>query len=80
MISMENILDDQNNLTQMDIISVIGLLISLKNLDLNLSQDDFQKVTSKIYTDVQNHLREQDRKMDYIISLLEDKNGKATDI
>ena len=63
---------NQNNISQMDIISVIGLLISLKNLDLNLSQDDFQNVTSKIYTDIQNHLKEQDRKIDYIISLLED--------
>lgn len=71
---------DQNSLTQMDIISVIGLLISLKNLDLNLSQDDFQKVTSKIYKDVHDHLQEQDEKIDYIIKLLEDQNGKATDI
>ena len=68
-------MNDQNNISQMDIISVIGLLISLKNLDLNLSQDDFQNITSKIYTDVQNHLKEQDRKMDYIISLLEDTLG-----
>lgn len=62
----------------MNLLSFINFCVGLKNLDLNISQDDLQR-TSKILDDhlkesiekIQNHLEIQDQKIDYIISLLE---------
>lgn len=63
----------------MNLLSFINFCVGLKNLDLNISQDDLQR-TSKVLDDhlkesiekIQNHLEIQDQKIDYIISLLED--------
>lgn len=63
----------------MNLLSFINFCVGLKNLDLNISQDDLQR-TSKALDDhlkesiekIQNHLEIQDQKIDYIISLLED--------
>ena len=68
-------------LSELDIISVLGFLITLKNLDLNLSQEDFQKTANALDSDINEHLKIQDQKIDYIIELLEEiRNEQATDV
>ena len=68
-------------LSELDIISVLGFLITLKNLDLNLSQEDFQKTANALDSDINQHLKIQDQKIDYIIELLEEiRNEQATDV
>lgn len=57
--------------SDMDIISIIGLLISLKNLDLNISQEDFQRTANILDSRINKHLQTQDDKLDYIISSLD---------
>lgn len=63
----------------MNLLSFINFCVGLKNLDLNVSQDDLQRISGildKHITEsiekIQNHLEIQDQKIDYIISLLED--------
>ena len=71
----------RENLNDLDIISILGFLITLKNLDLNLSQEDFQKAANALDSDINQHLRIQDQKIDYIIELLEEiRNEQATDV
>ena len=42
----------RENLNDLDIISILGFLITLKNLDLNLSQEDFQKAANALDSDI----------------------------
>ena len=70
-------------LTMLDILAIISFLISVLNLDENLSQSDksdllnnLQEETSVIINEINSHLIEQDEKLNTIIKLLEDKEWK----
>lgn len=65
----------------------MSFIIGLKNLDLNISQDDLQRTSKQLdhhlvqaISDIHDHLRKQDEKIDYIINLLEERNGETVDI
>ncbi len=69
---------DNGELTFLDIIALLSFGIAMENLDLNSTQDDFQKTTSKLdkalkdeVNDIHSHLTVQDTKLNYIIRLLE---------
>ena len=75
-------------LTFLDLISLCSFLIALQNLDSNISQDDMQelqatvsKKTNKLLSEIHYHLDTQDKKIDRILQLLEEKdNGNTRDI
>lgn len=70
-------MNDNNQLTFVDLISLISFVIALQNLELNISQDDLQKETSKLdealrsqVEEIHRHLETQDRKIDEILKEL----------
>lgn len=62
------------------LINLVGLLLGVLNLEENLTQSDkqeimdtFSKKTDALINAVNEHLIEQDRKIDQILELLENK-------
>ena len=75
--------DYSPNQAAMDFINLLSLIIGIKNLDMNISQTDLQeetkrldkKVDEKVHSaleEIHTHLQRQDKKLDYIIKLLEE--------
>lgn len=70
--------------TLLDCITIISFIVGLENLDLNITQDDFQKATAKldksvndginqVLSEIHSHLKKQDEKIDRILTMLEVK-------
>jgi hypothetical protein len=64
--------------TFLDVLSVMSFLISMKNLDLNVTQEDAQRLqtdfaekTDLLLKEIHGHLEEQDKKLNYIIKEVE---------
>lgn len=60
-------LNDTNNNCLSDVLSLVGIYLSLKNLELNLTQSDKQEIlddlddkTNHILTLIEKHLADQD--------------------
>ena len=64
-------MNNNNNLTGLDIISLFGTLLGVLNYQENLSQNDFLEATENQTQDLHNHLIMQDKKIDKIIEALE---------
>lgn len=70
-------------LTFIDLISIISFIVGVQNLDLNITQEDVDRVASQFdermetaLTDIHNHLSVQDSKLNVILNQLEVlKNG-----
>lgn len=54
----------------MDVVNIVSLYISLLNLDENLSQGTAGDMIQSAVNDIHKHLKEQDKKIDYIIERL----------
>ena len=70
----------QGEFTFMDLLGIISFLVGVQNLNENLTQNDksdlqhdLSKQTHNIIAEINEHLAAQDKKLDYIIKLLEDK-------
>lgn len=74
-------------LTGIDILNIIGLYVSLKNLDLNIDQTDIANQTQDIneqanqlvnaaIAEIHAHLEMQDKKIDMILQKLGEKNDE----
>lgn len=70
--------------TLLDYITIISFIVGLENLDLNITQDDFQKATAEldkrvndginqVLSEIHSHLEQQDEKINAILSRLEAK-------
>ena len=66
-------INDNTNeqLSILDIISLINFFIGLKNLNENTQQGSVQEVIQKQTKDIHTHLNNQDKKIDEIIKRLE---------
>lgn len=71
------------NLTFIDLISIISFVIALQNLDYNITQDDLQNIAAQTdkhqsegIDDIHRHLDIQDKKIDRILEEL--KNGRRS--
>lgn len=64
--------------TFLDLIAIISFIVGLENLELNITQDDFQRATAKldksvndginhILSEIHSHLEQQDDKIDKIL-------------
>ena len=69
-----------NELTFIDLISLMSFAIGLQNLDLNATQEDAQQLqkelsdkTNVILSEIHTHLEEQDKKIDTLLEVV--KNG-----
>lgn len=72
---------DNGEFTFLDIISLMSFFIGIQNLDLNVTQEDAQKLeselsqkTDSIINEIQAHLELQDKKLDKILEALNDKD------
>lgn len=74
----------QGEFTFMDLLGILSFLVGIQNLNENLTQNDKSELqrdlsnqANSILQEVHTHLEEQDKKIDYIINLLEDiKNDR----
>lgn len=69
---------DSGEFTFLDIISLMSFFIGIQNLDLNVTQEDAQKLEHQLnsnvellLTELHGHLQNQDNKLDEILKKLE---------
>lgn len=55
----------------LDAMAIVSFMISLANYEENIDQTFVQNVLNEAIADIHSHLEEQDKKLDYIIELLE---------
>lgn len=74
-------------LTALDILNVLSFIIGLKNLDLNIDQNDMDNQTREIderanrlvngaIAEIHQHLENQDKKIDKILGVLKIENNQ----
>lgn len=70
---------NSNPLTSLDIINLMSFMIAIMNLNENLNQGDKQELleglsnqTSELLNEIHSHLKEQDKKIDSILEVLND--------
>ena len=79
---------DNGEFTFLDILGIMSFFIGVQNLDLNVTQEDAQKLeheltrkTDRIINEIHAHLERQDEKLDRIMQRLEDiENGHKRDL
>ena len=83
---MLKITSENEQLTLLDVISILSFLIGLGNLDMNITQEDIQKTTTildeklkKEVEDIHSHLAIQDIKLNHIVELLEGRYDSRRD-
>ena len=66
-----------NELSFIDLLSIMSFVIGLMNLDINITQKDVDNQTQTILNELHGHLEIQDNKLDSIIERLEKlENGQ----
>lgn len=72
---------NNNELTFLDIITLLSFVISLENLEENLSQNDKQDLQNdlsekaeRILNEIHTHLQEQDEKLNRMMEILHEKD------
>lgn len=76
-------------LTWLDLLNVLSFYIGLKNLDLNIDQNDMDRQTKEIderanelvhdaITEIHQHLEKQDQKINKILEVLHVENHQKT--
>lgn len=58
-------------LSFIDLLSIMSFCIGIMNLDLNVSAEDIDNQTQTLLNEIHSHLKQQDNKLDNIISRLE---------
>ena len=68
----------KNQMEFLDLLSIASFVIALQNLDMNITQEDMAETTERLdrglrteVDEIHEHLEEQDRKLDEILSRLE---------
>ena len=74
-------MNDNAQFTFLDIITLLGFVISLENLNQNLSQNDKQDLQNdlsekaeRILDEIHSHLQDQDEKLNRIMERLNEKD------
>lgn len=64
--------------TFLDLLSAMSFFIGVQNLDLNVTQEDAQKLmheldtkTATLLNEIHGHLKQQDRKIDQILEVIQ---------
>lgn len=55
-------------------LNILSFYAGIKNLDENINQNDLQEALNKAIEDIHSHLKEQDKRLERIEVLLNDKN------
>ena len=74
---------NNNQFNTLDILNIMSLMISMQNYGMNLTQNDKQDLLQDLHNsltenvnDIHQHLLDQDKKIDYLISLLSEIKEK----
>lgn len=74
-----------NELSFIDLISIVSFCVGLQNLDLNISQENLDSQTQELdgrlrasVEDIHQHLKRQDEKIDWIIEVLKNDKDKES--
>lgn len=74
---------NNENLSMLDILNIISFVIGIMNYDENLSQSDKQDLmsalneqTNLLLDSIHKHLKEQDKKLDTILEVLNNDKNK----
>lgn len=74
--------NSNNNLSFIDVINILDFMLGLKNLDMNITQNDMQELQSKfndelesVVSEIHSHLKIQDDKIDEILKILNKKDS-----
>ena len=75
-------ISESEEITLLDLLSIISFCVGLKNLDLNITEQDITSQTQELdrklrmqVADIHKHLQMQDEKLNHIIEVMEnDKN------
>lgn len=59
-----------------DAMAITSFLLGMANYTENVTQSTLQETAKGIISDIHNHLKEQDEKIDYIINMLEGGQNK----
>lgn len=59
-----------------DAMAITSFLLGMANYNENVTQSTLQETAKNIISDIHNHLKEQDEKIDYIINMLEGGQNK----
>lgn len=62
---------NNEQLSFLDILSVISFIVGLANYSENVSQGAMQEAVQSAVEEIHTHLEEQDEKLNWILSLLE---------
>ena len=77
---------ENGEFTFLDMLAIMSFWVGVENLNMNLTQDDKQDLqqdladkADNLLKEIHSHLELQDKKIDYIIKRLEDKNVTYTE-
>lgn len=66
----------QQEISALDIVSVMGTMLGIMTYDKVITKDDLEKNMHNMLIDIHNHLEEQDKKLDLILNKIGgDVNG-----
>ena len=66
----------RNNFDFLDALSAVSFLIAVANYRESRGQTDLQEIAQGIIKNINNHLQEQDRKIDEIYNILKEKESE----
>lgn len=70
-------MNENEQLSFIDLLSIMSFLIGVMNLDLNVTAEDIDSQTQTLLNEIHAHLEIQDNKLDNIIERLEKlENGQ----
>ena len=67
----QNRMNEREQLSFIDLLSIMSFLIGVMNLDLNVTAEDIDSQTQTLLNEIHTHLELQDNKLDSIIERLE---------
>ena len=56
--------------TFIDIVALVSFMVSLENLDENITQNDLAGQLHRVVDEIHTHLEEQDKKIDEILEVI----------
>lgn len=66
----------RQEISALDVVSVMGTMLGIMTYDKVITKDDLEKNMHNVLIDIHNHLEEQDKKLDLILNKIGgDVNG-----
>ena len=70
-------MSNNEQLSFIDLLSILSFCIGVMNLDLNVSAEDIDNQTQTLLDEIHTHLEKQDKKLEEIFTRLENYYGEG---